>query len=160
LIFRQATADDIELIASLAHRIWKAHYPDIITQEQIDYMLEAMYSRDSLLRQMKEDHAFTLAYEGADAIGFLSVSKKQERDYFIHKFYIDSSRQKRGIGKALFTHVLSLLNQPKRIELTVNRMNYKAINFYFKLGFAIERCEDFDIGSGYFMNDFVMRYGL
>jgi hypothetical protein len=35
-------------------------------------------------------------------------------------------------------------------------MNYKAINFYFKNGFTIEKVADFDIGDGYFMNDFVM----
>ena len=38
----------------------------------------------------------------------------------------------------------------------VNRMNYKAVNFYFKSGFTIEKVADFDIGDGYFMNDFVM----
>jgi ribosomal protein S18 acetylase RimI-like enzyme len=42
------------------------------------------------------------------------------------------------------------------MRLQVNRQNYTAINFYFKLGFTIERVADFDIGHGFFMNDFVM----
>ena len=46
--------------------------------------------------------------------------------------------------------------KPQTIRLQVNRMNYKAINFYFKHGFVIEKVADFDIGDGYFMNDFVM----
>ena len=45
----------------------------------------------------------------------------------------------------------------KRITLTVNRQNYKAINFYFKHGFKIKSVDDFDIGNGFFMNDFVME---
>jgi hypothetical protein len=40
--------------------------------------------------------------------------------------------------------------------LTVNRKNYKAINFYFKNGFTIKEIADFDIGNGFFMNDFIM----
>jgi len=42
------------------------------------------------------------------------------------------------------------------LRLQVNRQNYKAVNFYFKMGFIIESVGDFDIGGGYFMNDFVM----
>lgn len=42
------------------------------------------------------------------------------------------------------------------MKLTVNRRNIKAINFYFSRGFRIDHAADFDIGSGYFMNDFVM----
>ena len=45
-----------------------------------------------------------------------------------------------------------------KLTLTVNRQNYKAINFYFKLGFKIQTVADFDIGNGYVMNDFVMFY--
>ena len=45
---------------------------------------------------------------------------------------------------------------PQEIRLQVNRQNFKAINFYFKAGFKIEKVADFDIGDGYFMNDFIM----
>jgi ribosomal protein S18 acetylase RimI-like enzyme len=45
-----------------------------------------------------------------------------------------------------------------RLSLTVNRQNYKAINFYFKEGFRIKEVADFNIGNGYVMNDFVMVF--
>jgi ribosomal protein S18 acetylase RimI-like enzyme len=51
-----------------------------------------------------------------------------------------------------FQHIL----QPKSITLSVNRQNFKSINFYFKNGFKIKSVEDFDIGNDYEMNDFVM----
>ncbi|MBK6985390.1 MAG: GNAT family N-acetyltransferase [Bacteroidetes bacterium] len=73
----------------------------------------------------------------------------------MHKFYIDQQKSNAGIG----TEVLNLLIQqinPKSLMLTVNRQNFKSINFYFKNGFKIDRVEDFDIGDGYEMNDFVM----
>ena len=62
---------------------------------------------------------------------------------------------KKGIGKALFEHVFGNLKQIT-IRLTVNRQNYKAVNFYFRLGFTIEKIIDIDIDNGFLMNDFVM----
>jgi hypothetical protein len=44
----------------------------------------------------------------------------------------------------------------KTITLQVNRRNIKAVNFYFKKGFIIDRAEDFDCGGGYTMDDFFM----
>lgn len=156
LIYKRAGAESIPLITGLAHSIWKKYYSAIISMEQIDYMLERFYSSNSLLQQMRDGQLYTLVFDGTEAIGFLSLSTKTPGNYFLHKFYINTERQKQGIGKGLFEFVLSQAEKPQRIELTVNRMNYKAINFYFKLGFAIDRCEDFDIGNGFFMNDFVM----
>ena len=54
-----------------------------------------------------------------------------------------------------FIELLKLL-KPEELRLTVNRQNFKSINFYFKNGFKIEQVADFDIGNGYVMNDFVM----
>jgi diamine N-acetyltransferase len=49
-----------------------------------------------------------------------------------------------------------LIPDTSELRLTVNRKNFKAINFYFKNGFIIESVKDFDIGNGYLMEDFVM----
>jgi ribosomal protein S18 acetylase RimI-like enzyme len=55
--------------------------------------------------------------------------------------------------EALFSPIGGL----RSITLTVNRQNYKAINFYFKNGFTIDHIANFDIGKGYVMEDFVMK---
>ena len=68
----------------------------------------------------------------------------------------DGDQHRKGIGSEIFNAILVLMDQPKTITLTVNRKNIKAINFYFKIGFTIKSAEDFDIGNGYYMNDFVM----
>ena len=85
----------------------------------------------------------------------LFLSKKLRKSFFIHKFYVDTQTQRTGVGRAFFDFLLKEF-KPEVIRLQVNRMNYKAINFYFKNGFVIEKVADFDIGDGYFMNDFVM----
>jgi ribosomal protein S18 acetylase RimI-like enzyme len=156
LEFKEARVEDIPVIRQLADNIWREHYISIITMEQIDFMLSKMYSAESLLEQMREGHTFTLVYEKEKPLGYISLNTKDYKHYFLYKFYVEVSDQGKGIGSALLNHTLKELEAAESIELTVNRQNYKSINFYFKHGFVIKEVADFDIGGGYFMNDFVM----
>lgn len=155
--FIQATLEDLDKIIVLAHKIWNDHYPEIIGQEQVDYMLKKMYDAESLKQQMQSKDLFFLAYpnENEQPIAFISIKEVESGTFFINKFYVDTQTQRSGVGKQLFEFILKEFN-PEVIRLQVNRMNYKAVNFYFKNGFVIEKVADFDIGDGYFMNDFVM----
>ena len=73
-----------------------------------------------------------------------------------NKLYIKTSEHHKGQGTQLLKHLFDLLPKDHNLRLTVNRKNYKAINYYFKNGFVIEEVKDFDIGDGFFMKDFVM----
>ena len=156
IVFKKATEKNIPVIALLADKIWNEHYISIITKGQIDYMLGEMYSPESLLKQMNEGHQFTIVYTNETPVGYISLSTKDGKNYFLNKFYIDITEHRKGIGSLLFEHVLKQLPADCIIELAVNRENYKAINFYFKLGFIIKQTIDLDIGSGFYMNDFLM----
>lgn len=152
-----ATIADIETIRVLAQEIWNAYYIDIIEKEQVDYMLNKMYDTNSLMKQMEEEkHQFYLIEWSNATIGFISVSSTNQQDYFIHKFYIQQTKAAKGIGTKVLSELTNLLS-PKSYSLTVNRQNYKSINFYFKNGFIINHVADFDIGNGFVMNDFVMK---
>ena len=153
----KAEEKDIQLISDLAKIIWNQHYPEIITQEQIDYMLNKMYSAESLKEQMeKQQHQFFIIRRDEKEIGFVSVSRSGENGtYFLHKFYILQDKAASGVGTHAFNLLIKQLH-PTEIKLTVNRQNYRSVNFYFKNGFKIERVADFDIGNGFVMNDFVM----
>jgi len=155
---QKAKSEDIPLVTSLAHKIWKAYYPAIITHEQIDYMLDKFYSTSSLDNQMNEGQNFYLINNDGISVGYLSVAQKNQGDYFLNKFYIDPNEHRKNIGENSFLLLLDLLPDLKTMRLTVNRSNFKSINFYFKLGFIIEEVKDFDIGNNYFMNDFIMIY--
>ena len=156
LKYKKATQSDTEVIAKLADSIWKKHYISIITPEQINYMLDKMYSAASLAKQMEEGQEFTIVYLNELPIGYISISTKDGKNYFLHKFYVEVQEQAKGIGTTLLNTILKTLENAETIELTVNRQNYKAINFYFKNGFVIKEVADFDIGNNFFMNDFVM----
>lgn len=154
----EAQAADMPAVAALARRIWNQHYVSIIGQAQVDYMLGLFYSPAALAEQVyQKHHRFFMIRRGDENLGFVSVHCEQGKDFFINKFYIDQELAGKGIGSEVFARLLGLLD-PASIRLTVNRQNYKSINFYFKNGFIIERVADFDIGEGYVMNDFVMLW--
>ena len=153
-----AKESDFTLIYELAESIWNIHYVPIIGQEQVDYMLGKMYSKEALLEQMQEKkHTFYIIENDGKAVGFVSITDGTEA--FLNKFYVLQSEQGKGIGKIVFEQILTLHPQIQTFRLTVNRKNFKSINFYFKIGFYIESVEDFDIGNNYYMNDFVMKWG-
>jgi diamine N-acetyltransferase len=159
---KPATENDFATIENLARVIWDKHYVPIIGKEQVDYMLGKMYSRQALQEQTKEGQKFHLVLDPETSsgptkeTGFIAVSTKDDKNYFLHKFYILQEKQNTGLGTKVFKEVFKNIYPAQSIQLTVNRQNYRSINFYFKLGFKIEQVADFDIGNGYFMNDFVM----
>lgn len=156
LSVQTATLQDLTTIGQLAKDIWQKHYVPIIGRQQVDYMLEKMYAPDALKKQVAEGQKFHLVLEETTPVGFISVSNPRSHDYFLHKFYLSPNEQNHGIGTKVFRQLFSEVYPAEKIHLTVNRQNYKSINFYFKLGFKIESVKDFDIGEGYYMNDFVM----
>ncbi|MEY4193354.1 MAG: hypothetical protein RJA00_1585 [Bacteroidota bacterium] len=153
-----ATDENISSIQTMADEIWRDHYPEIIGMEQVEYMLGRFYSREGMLQQMRDGQQFYRVMLDGQPKGFLAIEARGEGNYFLNKLYIDKREQGRGLGQAIWQNVLLLLSDLREMRLQVNRQNYKAINFYFKVGFVIERVADFDIGDGYFMNDFVMLY--
>ena len=149
---------DIPVITRLAHVTWNQHYPPIIGQQQVDYMLNLMYSEKSLTQQMVEKgHLFFAISFDNENIGFISVHEEKPSQWFLNKFYIDQTKASKGIGSKAFQSLIHLV-KPSSITLTVNRKNFKSINFYFKNGFRISEVKDFDIGEGYVMEDFIMKW--
>ena len=120
-------------------------------------MLDRMYSAKTLGSQISEgiQHYFMIQ-DDARPVGFIAFEKTGESGGFINKFYVLQSTQRKGTGKVAFQLLIARFPEADEIKLQVNRMNIQAINFYFKVGFSIESATDFDIGSGYFMNDFIM----
>jgi len=163
LVIRSADLDDIPTIGYLAQQIWPGTYQEILSPEQLQYMMELIYSPDSLQQQMvKHKHHFLLVELDEEPIGFASFSPLRETGiYKLHKLYVHPKTQGKGIGKALIDFIIEQLpaGQATVLRLNVNRYN-KARNFYEKLGFDVVGEEDVDIGHQYYMNDYIMERKL
>jgi GNAT superfamily N-acetyltransferase len=149
-------------IIALANISWKATYKDILSGPQMDYMMQLLYSADTLHNQIiQEGHQFIIAMDNRRNVGFASYFVIDSNDltaYKLQKLYINPDQQGKGIGKKLIDFIIADI-KPKgagSLELNVNRFN-NATQFYKKIGFGIIREEDIDIGNNYFMNDYVMR---
>lgn len=157
---RKATTADCELIRELAQQIFPVTYQDILTPEQNDYMMEWMYSPENIRKQMEEEgHVYFLAYEGEEAVGYVSVQQQAEDLFHLQKIYVLPSRQGAHLGSLLFRHAVKYIKEvhpaPCLMELNVNRNN-KALQFYEHMGMRKLREGDFPIGNGFYMNDYIM----
>lgn len=179
---RKATLADVLLINEMADVAFRATYKDILSADQIDYMMEWMYSVPSLEHQMTEEgHIYFISEcpkadidEASVPCGYVSVQKDdspvQADDdetvrtvYHLQKIYVLPEYQGKGIGEKLFRKIVDFVKEmnpyPCRIELNVNRHN-KALHFYEKMGMKKLREGDFPIGKGYYMNDYIMGLDL
>src|ERR1044071_3710363 len=129
-------------IAALADKIWRIHYPPIIGQAQTDYMLDKMYSEAAIINDMRNGQEYAFVDTDDGRAGYMAWSYPAHGELFIHKFYIDPGLQGKGIGKRVFHELLEINPGVKTIRLTVNRKNFKSINFYYRVGFVIEDVKD------------------
>jgi ribosomal protein S18 acetylase RimI-like enzyme len=158
LVIRSADQDDISTIGYLAHKVWPLTYREILSAEQMEYMLDLFYSPASLENQiLKQHHQFIIAEIELEEVGFASFSHVSKATWKLHKLYVLPGVQGKGVGRAL----LDMVEEEVRIQngahliLNVNKQN-KAIQFYEAMGFNIEKEEIVDIGQGFVMDDYVM----
>lgn len=158
LTVRKAIPQDISAIQQIANGTWPDAYGKIISQEQISYMLDMMYSHDSLQEQMDQGHQFYIAEMNQKALGFASVSNEGDKGCKLNKLYVLPTIQKTGAGKALLQEVIQFTNanDQQRLFLQVNKEN-SAKHFYTKMGFTIADEIKLDIGNGFFMDDYIME---
>ena len=159
LRIRPATPADHPLIRSIAHRTWPATFGHILSPEQIDYMLDWMYSLPALAAQAAGGHTFLLLYRDGEALGYAGFELHHEPAVAkLHKLYLLPAAQGSGGGRLLVEEVLHRCRAAgvARLRLHVNYQN-PAVDFYAHLGFAITRRVDVEIGRGYRMEDFVME---
>ena len=161
---RRATVDDCCLIHELAAEAFPHTYQHILTSEQIDYMMHWMYDPQNIYTQMTEEgHVYFVAYQDDEPAGYVSVRPDGESLYHLEKIYVLPEYQKTHAGGALFRHAVAYVREafPAAVamELNVNRNN-PALGFYRHMGMRIDRQGDFDIGNGFYMNDYIMRLDL
>lgn len=163
---RPATLADIAAIRQVAHDTWPHTYREILSAEQITYMLSRMYDVQTLQRQMQDEgHRFFLACDLQDEVvgfaGFQPDYQGQGGMAKLHKLYLLPSLQGQGVGKQLLQACVQgaqALGQTQ-LQLNVNRYN-RAVAFYRHCGFEILREEVLDFGEGYVMDDFVLVLAL
>lgn len=157
---KKATTNDIQLINEMAQIVFPATYREILSKEQLDYMMDWMYSPKNLRKQMEEEgHIYYIAYKDGEAAGYVSIQPEGEHLFHLQKIYVLPRFQGCRLGKALFEQAVKAIKEihpgPCEMHLNVNRNN-KALQSYQHLGMEKVAEGDFHIGYGYYMNDYIM----
>ena len=157
----KATEKDIFIIQDLAKKSWKSAYANILKQEQIDYMLDLMYSETTLKTHFQNpNYQYYLIEEDEVLLGFIGFEFHNEVETTkLHRIYFLKEAQGKGLGKKALEFVKTETEKTgdKRLTLTVNKNN-NAKNFYESQGFKVYDEAIFDIGNGYVMDDYLMEF--
>ncbi len=157
---KQIHKEEIFIVNDLAHQIWPITFKDILSKEQIDYMLDWMYNVNTLQEQVQTGILYYLLTENGQPTGFLGLEPNfPDADILrIHKIYVLPEKHGKGLGRELFNKAMDVAFDLgcHTIHLNVNKYN-AAVDFYKNLGFIVTKEEDINIGKGYLMEDFVME---
>ncbi len=161
LHIREAGVHDIAIIREIANITWPDAYGTYISQAQLDYMLDMMYSDASLIEQINKGHQFYIAEHNNTAVGFASVSQEADNACKLNKLYVLPTAQKTGAGKALLQKSIdyAISHAANCLYLQVNKQN-NAQHFYSKHGFTVREASILEIGGGYIMDDYIMELAL
>lgn len=154
---KEERADEL---CTLARDIWHRHYPGIISEAQIEYMLEQRYRSDVVLAELERDDLWWDQIIAAGRmIGFSSYFLTDVAgDMKLDKLYIHQQFQRRGMGRRVVDRVLRVAARQgcRKLTLAVNKINCQAIAAYEKYGFRVVESVVKQIGGGYVMDDFIM----
>jgi GNAT superfamily N-acetyltransferase len=160
----EGTAGDIATVQRLADATWRAYYPGIIPDAQIDYMLARGYAIDALERFVRDPGAgLALARVDGEDVGFACWYRPDEpATTKLDKLYVLPRLHGQGVGRALIAHVESAARRDgaRTLILAVNKGNAKAIAAYRACGFSTREATVVDIGGGFVMDDYVMAKPL
>ena len=156
---RRLSSRELGMVTELAHVIWPPTFKDILSPEQLTYMLNWMYAEDTLRMQLENGHEFFVMEISGRSVGFMGIEAHYpEKQYLkVHKLYVLPETQGSGAGRKFIEYAVELAKERgiSVLTLNVNRFN-KAVDFYLRMGFFIDKKEDIDIGNGYLMEDYVM----
>ncbi len=153
--------DELGLVRQVADVVWPITFREILSPEQIDYMMEMMYAPSVMEREFDEGVQFHGVFDGDKAVGYLIWGRyaNAPETAKLHKCYLLSDYQGKGLGSMMLQTAKALARQAgyRHLRLNVNRQNEKAIKAYVRNGFKVVEEVDNPIGHGFFMNDFVME---
>ena len=151
--------EELPVLANLASKIWHEYFPCILSEGQIDYMVEKFQSFSAMMEQIKsKGYEYYFLRESDINVGYMGLCLEEEK-VFLSKLYLTKENRGKGYSSKAFSFLeeYGAKKGKKAIWLTVNKYNTHTINVYRHRGFSVVRSQICDIGNGYVMDDYVME---
>lgn len=149
---------DCQCVVDLAHIILPDVYRENVPYDHIEFLLEKFYNQNDLERLLSDSNYYNyLIIVGEQKVGYLSLVKLGTR-LKLDKLYLLPEYRGTGVGaKAiLFTIEKSEIINCSEIELIVQKDNRRAILFYEKFHFKVEKELHHDFENGHSLDGFLM----
>ena len=157
------TPESLAIIRTIAREVWPETFAAILSKEQIIYMMQMMYAPEVMTGELHNGYHFELISVDGEAAGYFSWSPYSlPGTAKLHKLYLRHKFHGRGIGSQMLKQVEFQAKAAgfNRLRLNVNKFNTKARKAYFRNKFSDVESVKIDIGSGFFMDDFVMEKNI
>lgn len=159
-----STPESLQAVRDIAADIWPKTFASILSKEQISYMMEMMYAPRVMADELAQGFNFVLLKADNVPAGYLVWSPYPDvpRCAKLHKLYLLREFHRQGIGSAMLQEAILQAKAAgfTRLRLNVNKHNTQAERAYLRNGFKHIESVKIDIGSGFFMDDFVMEKEL
>lgn len=152
----------IETLAALADEIWHEFFPSILTEGQINYMVEKFQSPPAMRDQIANNgYRYYFVMLDGETIGYIGIQPEDEL-LFLSKLYLKKEYRGHGYGRQMIDFVVQQARELGKsgVYLTVNRFNDGSVGVYRATGFEMVRTQATDIGSGYIMDDYVFQLSV
>ena len=153
------TKEQIKVLADTANVVWHDAFKEILTLEQIEYMIEKFQSFQALSQAIQDNgYKYYLIKTDNNVAGYTGLHEENGK-MFLSKLYILKEYRGEQISSKTFDFIENLAKGKnlKSVWLTVNRNNKHAIAVYKHKGFILIREQVADIGNGFVMDDFVFE---
>lgn len=159
LTLERVDPEHIPQLAGLASGIWHEYFPCILTEEQIDYMVDMFQSEHAMREQVaSKGYRYYFIVSDGEVIGYTGLVPEGDV-LFISKVYLKKEHRGKGLGTEAIKSIFDICSKEgfRSAYLTVNKGNAKAIRAYERNGFKTVRSQVADIGKGFVMDDYVME---
>lgn len=149
-------------VVSLAQIIWNEWFPSIISQEQVNYMVEKFQSMPAIDEAIEEKgYEYFLMILGDTPIGYMGVAP-DDGALLLSKLYLMKPFRGQRRSNLFFDKAEEVAKEKgfTKVRLFVNRHNYNSVRVYLRKGFRIVDEVKTDIGEGFICDDFLMEKDL
>ncbi len=158
-----ANVNDAFGIQQISYITWPTTYGNIVSADQINFMLHKFYNPLLLTQQFENPaHYFFKVEVDNKIVGYAHCYpyEKFENTYYVSKLYILFEFHGMQLGKLLLNFIENALKAKNitALYLNVNRGN-TAVDFYKKMKFEIVESVDIPLDK-FWLNDYVMKKQL
>lgn len=156
--FIEIDAPHSKQVAVVAAEIWRQYYTPLLGEAQVEYMLSAFQSEKAICDSILTGTRYFLIECEKQIAGYFAYSCEKDA-IFLSKLYLKAEYRKKGLSREVIEYLKGVKQelQKSKLYLTVNKQNAPSIAAYRALGFEISSSVNTDIGSGFFMDDYIMQ---